>query len=584
MKQKYQGDRRVALLCCALLGALVFLIVYGTTPIKPTSDLWLLGGYDEEDINQHYAGWLAFRNSPWAFPLGYASGLSTPDGVIISFTDSIPWVAIFFKLIRGILPATWQYFGLYAFFCFVLQGVAAGLLISRFSKSTAYSVLGAGFFLLCPILLDRTLRHTALGSHWLILFSLYYYLEYRDSQKAYTQAHLGWGGARIAPKSFPWQFVLLNVLALGIHPYLMTFTMLFTLLASIQRACCIDGHRVRSKMMAVILFAVNLGATILAGWCIGAVGWSPGDSRDGFGFFSMNLNAPINPRGSFGYQWSRFLPALSRTEGQYEGFNYLGLGLILLLAAAVFCHIRWTENHKKAAHEEIAEWVTNNIWLLLAAAFLMLFALSNVLTVGTISVTVPLPKPLLKLCGIFRSSGRMFYPVWYMLALGGLRLLQKHTSRSGAVILAAFLLFVQLIDLSVVIMQKQQNMQEAADGHLARDYLLNEELQTLHEGHDQLLLTFNIREDRRDLALLALRQGMTCNAAVATGGGEYSGAWDSIMNVAVAESMSGAPDRSTVYVTDIEDVYHQWQEIYKTNKAVSLVAMKNTYFLIPIHR
>ena len=112
MPKKKIFPQRLVLCLCACMGVLAFLVIYGPAPLDPTADTWLLAGYDEGDITQHYAGWLAFRNSPWAFPLGYAANLSVPDGVIISYTDSIPWVAILCKLLRGLLPATWQYFGL----------------------------------------------------------------------------------------------------------------------------------------------------------------------------------------------------------------------------------------------------------------------------------------------------------------------------------------------------------------------------------------------------------------------------------------------------------------------------------------
>lgn len=74
-----------------------------------------MAGYDESDIIQHYSGWLAFRNSEWSFPLGLAKDMAIEDGTYISFTDSIPWVAIFFKLFNQFLPETFQYFGLYVF-------------------------------------------------------------------------------------------------------------------------------------------------------------------------------------------------------------------------------------------------------------------------------------------------------------------------------------------------------------------------------------------------------------------------------------------------------------------------------------
>ena len=107
------------------IGLFTFIIVYGLTPLNVTNDSWIMAGYDEKDIIQHYSGWIAYRNSDRTFPLGMAMDMAWGDGTYISFTDSIPWVAIAFKLIRRFLPDTFQYFGIYALFCYIMQGIAA---------------------------------------------------------------------------------------------------------------------------------------------------------------------------------------------------------------------------------------------------------------------------------------------------------------------------------------------------------------------------------------------------------------------------------------------------------------------------
>ena len=40
----------------ALLGAAVFLLVYGLAPLDVANDAFCRGGYIEKDIQQHYAG------------------------------------------------------------------------------------------------------------------------------------------------------------------------------------------------------------------------------------------------------------------------------------------------------------------------------------------------------------------------------------------------------------------------------------------------------------------------------------------------------------------------------------------------
>ena len=54
-------------------------------------------------------------------------------------------------------------------------------------------------------------------------------------------------------------------------------------------------------------------------------------SEGGYGLYSMNLLAPIDPV----YPGSLLPPAPKIGSGQIEGYNYFGLGLIVMAAAAV---------------------------------------------------------------------------------------------------------------------------------------------------------------------------------------------------------------------------------------------------------
>ena len=57
------------------VGFIAFLIIYGIGPLSVTNDRWIMSGYDCDDIVQHYAGWVAFRNSAWHFPIGLADNM-----------------------------------------------------------------------------------------------------------------------------------------------------------------------------------------------------------------------------------------------------------------------------------------------------------------------------------------------------------------------------------------------------------------------------------------------------------------------------------------------------------------------------
>ena len=155
-----------------LLGLAAFLCVYGVSALDVTIDAFLRGGYIEQDVQQHYAGWLFYRQSPLSLPLCETDHLNWPDGTSIAFTDSIPLFAAFFRLLSPLLPQTFQYFGLYTALCVALQGGFAALLVGLFVHSDLTAMLGSVPFVLSPLLLERALRHTSLAAHFLILAAL----------------------------------------------------------------------------------------------------------------------------------------------------------------------------------------------------------------------------------------------------------------------------------------------------------------------------------------------------------------------------------------------------------------------------
>ena len=86
----------------ALLGALVFVVVYGVRVLDPTSVDWILNN-PSPDPSQHYLGWAFFRSSPWRLPyLGANYSVVYPYRTSILFTDSIPLLALLCKLLSPV--------------------------------------------------------------------------------------------------------------------------------------------------------------------------------------------------------------------------------------------------------------------------------------------------------------------------------------------------------------------------------------------------------------------------------------------------------------------------------------------------
>ena len=122
----------VVIIICALIGSLAFLLVNTSVSLDCTDDSWINRGYVERDIIQHYTGWLCYRDSHISIPFGVSENISYPTGGSIVFSDSIPIMSVFFGLFSEILPETFQFFGIYTLFCYILMGVSSSLLLSIF--------------------------------------------------------------------------------------------------------------------------------------------------------------------------------------------------------------------------------------------------------------------------------------------------------------------------------------------------------------------------------------------------------------------------------------------------------------------
>jgi hypothetical protein len=147
----------------------MFIAIYGTWIVDPTHVDWLLVG---GDLSQHYLGWEFYRQSEWTLPLGVMQNVAYPHGLSIVFMDSIPLFAIPFKLISGILPVHFQYFGIWGLLAFALQSGIAALIVRRWSNYPLVVLSGAALLTISPVMLERMFNHTALAGHWIILLAI----------------------------------------------------------------------------------------------------------------------------------------------------------------------------------------------------------------------------------------------------------------------------------------------------------------------------------------------------------------------------------------------------------------------------
>ena len=515
---------------CAL-GVLAFFLLYGPTPLEVSNDTWLRGGFVEQDVLQHYAGWLFYRSSPLRLPLCTPQSINWPQGISILYTDSIPLFALFFRLAEGVLPPVFQYFGWYTLLCFALQGGFAALLLDLFLRDALSALLGSLVFIFSPVLVERAFRHTALGAQFLILAALWYYFKGRQQNRFVYKG-----------------LFAINCLAIGLHPYFVP--MAFALTLALLAEWAVQNRRLKAP---ALFLAANLAAALALGALLGLFTASgDGGSVVEYGYFGLNLNALWNPISRWQTVWSRIIPPQNQTGGNYDAFCYLGLGILLGCAAAACCCL---SGRRRAA---AGRWMCKHFMLCVVCLVLTLFAISHQVTAnGALLFTLPMPHALVRLATTFRSSGRMFWPAYYLLMLGSILFWawaakRLPAPRRGAVPAALLLLCaVQLWDISPALAQRHGMFAQYEPSFPSS--LTSLFWQQAGERYRHILSLDELQEDPWHLALFAADHGMTTNDPFAA---RYDEAGLKAQRAAIVEQLrAGRPEAGCLYLIRREGLF-----------------------------
>ncbi|MHC8393408.1 DUF6311 domain-containing protein [Pseudomonas sp. LB3P93] len=403
---KVSGKHWAVAVLPLLMGVVAFFMVIGPRVLDPQNIAWLESG----DPATHYLGWVFFRHSPWSFPLGLNPSYGLELGNAIIFSDSNPLLAFLFKPFSAWLPDTFQYFGIWLLMCFVLQAWFAWKLMGLVTPSVLLGLLGTGLFLFSPPMFVRMGGHLSLAGHFLILAALYLALLPEVARR-----RLAWGS-------------LLAATAL-VHAYLLAMVALIWIVDLVGRTLRGQLTRRIALIELILLFLL----VSLCCWQAGYFSVGDGTVSAGFGLYRMNLLAPINANG-----WSLVLPSLPQGSGDYEGFNYLGAGTLLLAICAGIVLLRRGAG--------VGHALRRLPFLLLALIGLTLFALSNDIGVGQFGFHYWLPRSFVDLANVFRASGRMFWPVFYVIVLLVIYLVVRGNRPGIAGCLLALALCVQVVD------------------------------------------------------------------------------------------------------------------------------------------
>lgn len=359
-----------------------------TAYVDPTNIDWMIDG----DWMAHLFGWLFTRNGPWALPLAQAPDLVWPHGSSAALTDAIPLLSVGGKLVSPFFGDRLQLFGVWMVSCVVGTGVVGVLVCRAWLRDTASLALAGCLFVMNPVVSARY-GHPSLMAYWILA--------------ALVGACLWPVSGRTSARRTAAVTVTLGFLSCAIHSYLAVMACLLVGASLVRLALLVRPFRWPE---AVGWLFAGPAAAVFSLWLFGFIAGAraaPTGSLavEGFGQFSADLATFVNP-----LSWSRFFGPLPMGGRQYEGFAYLGLGVLALLVLGVVL-LFWARPSRGA--------VVQAIPLVVACLLMAVYATSNHVTL--------LGKPVADWSAfyarlgpwpsIFRSSGRFVWPLYALLTM-----------------------------------------------------------------------------------------------------------------------------------------------------------------------
>tara|TARA_B100000989_G_scaffold91533_1_gene66198 strand:- start:342 stop:2435 length:2094 start_codon:yes stop_codon:yes gene_type:complete len=447
VKKKFFSYQQIFLLVISIFFCFYLL---GYDNFNFSNQSWLING----DLAQYQLGWKFYREDIWRFPLGLNPNYGITNSSSIVYSDSIPLLAIFFKVFRNFLSEGFQYFSFWIFICIYLQALFSFKIIYYYTKNISYSLASSLFFIFSTILIYRSGIHLSLTAHWLILG--YFYVQVSTDYNKDLKKHL------------------VIYLSLLVHFY---FSLILLGIFFLEKI-------IKFKNLSILDLTSSFTLIIFSLILMYTVGYFTIGIEDGLGFgygiYNYNLNSFLNPIGENHidkFNWSLFLPELNFQNKEMEGFSYLGISGILFL-------VLYFKYLIKGKSPIVFPKRTN---ILIFFVFFII-ATSNNVNFGNYNLlTLELNKYIYGVLSSIRASGRLIWPIYYLIFIIGIvTIFQYSLNKKKPLLIISILALFQLVDLAPGISNYYFGKQYVNQNQKSSD--ITKQIQGLSKQFDNLKL------------------------------------------------------------------------------------------------
>ena len=398
-----------------------FFIEGGFQRLNPKNTGWISG-----DNLTAYVAQFFWVDTNWHLPLSSNPRYGNEFSSSLTYTGPSPLLSMIHKILE--INALDQLFGFWILANLFFQ-ILLGIRVLRIINiSRQLSLIGSVLFI-TPFFIFRIENHFWLISHFLILWAICVLIKSRQNQEINQR-----------------EVVTLVLISYFVNSYLLGMVFVILILA-------INELKVKVKKKILILLSVIL--TIAFSMFINDGFSGQGNFKESiriilsstYGYHNFNLISWLNPDTGLIAESDGLLNSskvmtnlsstnisLGMTKGSYEGFLYLGLGLIILLLFAVTLKKQKIEIKKSSV---------------IIGFIVVLYSITNRISIGSFEYKFHIWVYLQWALSVFRTSGRFMWIFAYLLipyVLWKINSKMNHEKKKRFIILMG--ISIQILDLA----------------------------------------------------------------------------------------------------------------------------------------